>query len=166
MMKNINATEFRASSHAIQRLNERFNVTKDESGKWVRRFLNDAIQLDEDTGDPDCKYFKKGQCIAVVNIPQKLVITVYQQMPAKDLRGFKSSLSTYIRPFSKKIGKRYTHDLNNHLYKLVSKLVASVIQMPISSKRLSKLEQIKKLCIEIEQNTSDAIDDLKTLNKL
>ena len=106
MKKNINPVEFHATDHAIQRLNERFNVTKDESNKWVRRFLNDAVQLSDETGDPDCKYFKKGQCIAVVNIPKKLVITVYQQMPAKDLRGFKSSLSTYIRPFSKKIGRR------------------------------------------------------------
>lgn len=38
-MKNINPVEFHATDHAIQRLNERFNVTKDESGKWVRRFL-------------------------------------------------------------------------------------------------------------------------------
>lgn len=166
MKKNINATEFRASNHAIQRLNERFNVTKDESGKWIRRFLNDAIQLDEDTGDPDCKYFKKGQCIAVVNLPKKLVITVYQQIPSKDSRGFKSNLSAYIRPFSKKIGKRYTHDLNNHLYVLVSKLIASVIQMQIPSKRSQSLKRIKKLCIEIEQNTSDAINDLEMLKKL
>lgn len=166
MKKNINATEFRASHHAIQRLNERFNVTKDESGKWVRRFLNDAIQLDEATDDPDCKYFKKGQCIAVVDLKSKTVITVYQQMPAKDLRGFKSNLSAYIRPFSKKIGKRYTHDLNNHLYVLVSKLIASVIQMQFPSKRSQSLKRIKKLCIEIEQNASDAINDLKTLKEL
>lgn len=164
MKKNINATEFRASNHAIQRLNERFNVTKDESGKWVRRFLNDAIQLEEDTGDPDCKYFKKGQCIAVVNLSKKLVITVYQQIPVKDLRGFKSNLSTYIKPFTKK--KRYTHDLNNHLYILVSKLIASVIQIQIPSKRSQSLKRIKKICIEIEQNVSDAIDDLKTLKDI
>ena len=59
-MKNINPVEFHATDHAIQRFNERFNVTKDESGKWVRRFLNDAIELTDDTGEPDCKYFKKG----------------------------------------------------------------------------------------------------------
>lgn len=166
MKKNINPVEFHATDHAIQRLNERFNVTKDESSKWVRRFLNDAVQLSDETGDPDCKYFKKGQCIAVVNIPKKLVITVYQQMPAKDLRGFKSSLSTYIRPFSKKIGKRYSHDLNNHLYLLVSKLFASIVQMKIPSKKFQSLEQIKKICIEIEQNASDAINDLKALKRL
>lgn len=166
MKKNINPVEFRASDHAIQRLNERFNVTKDESGKWIRRFLNEAIELSDDTGEPDCKYFKKGQCIAVVNIKKKLVITVYQQMPVKELRGFKSNLSSYIRPFSKKIGRHYSHDLNNRLYVLFSKLFMAVIQMQISSKRLQSLKRIKKICIEIEQNASDAIDDLETLKKL
>lgn len=166
MMKNINPVEFHATDHAIQRLNERFNVTKDESGKWVRRFLNDAIELTDDTGEPDCKYFKKGQCIAVVDIKRKHVITVYQQMPAKELRGIKSNLSTYIRPFSKKIGRHYSHDLNNRLYALFSKLFATIVQMQLPSKRLQSLKQIKKICIEIEQNTSDAIDDLETLKKL
>lgn len=166
MKKNINPVEFHATDHAIQRLNERFNVTKDESGKWVRRFLNDAIELTDDTGEPDCKYFKKGQCIAVVDIKRKHVITVYQQMPAKELRGIKSNLSTYIRPFSKKIGRHYSHDLNNRLYVLFSKLFATIVQMQLPSKRLQSLKRIKKVCIEIEQNVSDAIDDLETLKKL
>lgn len=165
MKKNINVLEYRASNHAIQRLNERFNVTKDESGKWVRRFLNEAVELDEDTGDPNCKYFKKDQCVAVVNKSQKLIITVYQKTPTKDLHGFKTNLSAYIRPFAKKIGRKYTHDLNNHFYILASKLIASIIQMQFPSKKFQCLEQIKKISIEIEQNATDAIDDLKTLKR-
>lgn len=80
-MKNINPTEFHATEHAIQRMRERFNVSKEESGKWVRRFLTDAEKLDEKTGDKDCRFFRKGQCIAVVNVKDKKVITVYQEVP-------------------------------------------------------------------------------------
>ena len=166
MKKGINPVEFHATDHAIQRLNERFNVTKDESGKWIRRFLSEATPLSENTGDTDCKFFQKDQCIAVVNVKKKVIVTVYQQMPNRALKGSKSSLSAYIRPFSKKIGKRYSRDLNSHFYGLVSKLFANVVQMRIPSKKFQSLERIKKLSIELEQNTSDAINDLKTLKEL
>lgn len=166
MKKGINPVEFHATDHAIQRLNERFNVTKDESGKWIRRFLSEAIPMNEDTGNPDCKFFKKDQCIAVVNVKKKVIVTVYQQMPNKTLKGSKSTLSAYIRPFSKKIGRHYSRDLNSHFYGLVSKIFVNVVQMQIPSKKFQSLECIKKLCIELEQNASDAINDLKTLKEL
>ena len=166
MKKGINSVEFHATDHAIQRLNERFNVTKDESGKWIRRFLSEATPLSESTGDADCKFFKKGQCIAVVNVKKKVIVTVYQEMPNRILKNSKSNLSAYIRPFSKKIGKRYSRDLNNHFYGLVSKIFANVVQMRIPSKRFQSLECIKRLSIELEQNASDAVNDLKTLKEL
>lgn len=166
MKKGINPVEFHATDHAIQRLNERFNVTKDESGKWIRRFLSEATPLSKNTGDSDCKFFKKGQCIAVVNVKKKVIVTVYQQMPNRTLKDSKSSLSDYIRPFSKKISKRYSHDLNNHFYRLVSKMFTNIVQMQIPSKKFQSLERIKKLCIELEQNASDAVNDLKTLKEL
>lgn len=166
MKKGINPVEFHATDHAIQRLNERFNVTKDESGKWIRRFLSEAIPLSENTGNLDCKFFQKDQCIAVVNVKKKVIVTVYQQMPNRALKGSKSSLSAYIRPFSKKIGKRYSRDLNSHFYGLVSKIFANVVQMKIPSRKFQSLEHIKRLCVELEQTASDAIDDLKTLKEL
>lgn len=166
MKKGINPVEFHATDHAIQRLNERFNVTKDESGKWIRRFLSEATPLSESTGDPDCNFFKKDQCIAVVNVKKKVVVTVYQQMPNRTIKGSKSALSAYIRPFSKKIGRHYSRDLNNHFYGLVSKIFANIVQMRIPSKRFQSLECIKRLSIELEQNASDAINDLKTLKEL
>lgn len=166
MKKGINPVEFHATDHAIQRLNERFNVTKDESGKWIRRFLSEATPLSESTGDPDCKFFKKGQCIAVVNVKKKVIVTVYQEMPNRILKSSKSNLSAYIRPFSKKIGRHYSRDLNNHFYGLVSKIFANVVQMRIPSKRFQSLECIKRLSIELEQNASDAVNDLKTLKEL
>lgn len=110
MKKGINPVEFHATDHAIQR----FNVTKDESGKWIRRFLSEATPLSESTGDSDCKFFKKNQCIAVVNVKKKVIVTVYQEIPNRILKSSKSNLSAYIRPFSKKIGKRYSRDLNSH----------------------------------------------------
>ena len=166
MKKGINPVEFHATDHAIRRLNERFNVTKDESGKWIRRFLSEATPLSDNTGDTDCKFFKKGQCIAVVNVKKKVIVTVYQEMPNRILKSPKSNLSAYIRPFSKKIGRHYSRDLNNHFYGLVSKLFANVVQMRIPSKKFQSLERIKKLSIELEQNASDAINDLKTLKEL
>lgn len=166
MKKGINPVEFHATDHAIQRLNERFNVTKDESSKWIRRFLSEATPLSENTGDPDCKFFKKNQCIAVVNVKKKVIVTVYQEMPNRILKSSKSNLSAYIRPFSKKIGRRYSRNLNNRFYVLVSKIFANIVQMQIPSKKFQSLECIKRLSIELEQNASDAINDLKTLKEL
>lgn len=166
MKTKYNPVEFHATDHAIKRLNERFNVSKDESGKWVRRFLNDAVELTEDTGTPDCKYFKRGQCIAVVDLKSKTVITVYQKMPAKELRGFKSNLTSYIKPYAHRIEKKYTNSVIHRLHSEISQLVRNSISFNFSPNKLKYLEKIRKLAIEIEQDASDAIDDLKTLKDL
>ncbi|MFK5705310.1 hypothetical protein ACI3E1_02495 [Ligilactobacillus sp. LYQ139] len=111
-MTKINAAGFIPTEHAVKRLNQRFNVPKSDAHRWVRRFMLDATAIDDPTSNnPKVRLFRREQCIAVVNLTQKRVITVYQLTPVNKVSDWGQRLIPYLQPYGKRICRHYQRDL-------------------------------------------------------
>lgn len=166
-MTKINAAGFTPTEHAVKRLNQRFNVPKGDAHRWVRRFMMDATAIDDpSTNNSKTRLFRRGQCIAVVNLAQKRVITVYQLTPVNKVSNWGQRLIPYLQPYGKRICRHYQRDLAVNLWRSFIGLVWGIIDYRFVHHDEDMLAALSERAGQLRDTLATGADDLQMFRQL
>lgn len=166
-MTKIDAAGFTPTEHAVKRLNQRFNVPKCDAHRWVRRFMVDATAIDDPSNNnPKARLFRRGQCIAVVNLTQKRVITVYQLTPVNKVSSWGQRLIPYLQPYGKRICRHYQRDLAANLCRSFIGLVWGAIDYQFMHHDEDVLAALSERAGQLRDTLAMGADDLQMFRQL
>lgn len=163
------ASEFEPTPHAIMRLNQRFNIPESQASQWVHRFLNDADIINQDpTQASNRRLARRNTCCAVIDIKNKLVLTVYQQRPSHAVNDVNTALADYVHPYAKRMDHRYTKDVIKQIEKQLHLIKRELLTIRLgrAHNKVKLLNRVHNHAQKIMMLTADAIDNLKTIKKL
>lgn len=162
MVGKINAAKFDVTAHAKKRLNERFNVANSDATKWARRFMTEAQEFD-DVNNSNQKLFRKGQCVAVVDINECKIITAYQILPVDKSNGWGKEFTEYLQPYINKIMKRYRRDLARNLRNSFVNLLKDTVKFELQPHREKNMKQLQQDITEVKNLIDNGVNNLEMI---
>ena len=87
---------YKITDHARVRIQNRFNITKNEMEGWTSRLLSQAVYVSSQ--DHNCEKYRLNDIVVIVDTGQKIVVTVYSENEHDD-----NSIHSHTNPEVKSV---------------------------------------------------------------